>query len=175
MAASITIPFECFETKLTADDDRGFWRTALTVVADEFVNRFDEESTKGAWAIVIGACSHWAMPHKGRWTASGGFAYPGGYGRWFPKCDWSAILIYRQGKLLSVAKLPGKRVNLFQVAVPSRTLRHEQAVVHTRWSTGSKSVMFGFRILNEEWKCVAVSDEKARGPVVVSIPTSPRS
>ncbi len=166
----LIVPFEAIESNLAADDDRDFWHTALAVLADEFVHRREEESTKGAWAIVLGACFHWAMPHKGRWTAGGGFAYPGGSGQWFPKFDWSTTLIYRGGKLLPVAKLPGKKVNLFQIAIPSRTLRHKQAVVHSRWSTGSKSVMFGFRKLSEKWKCVAVSDEKARGPVLGSTP-----
>jgi len=165
ISEKLIVPFETIEAKLTADDDRAFWQTALAVLADEFANRHDEESAKGDWAIVVGACSHWKRPHQTRWTAAGGFAYPEGYREYFPKLDWSMTMIYRGGQLIPVGKLTEKRVNLFQIAIPSRTLRHKQAAVHTRWSTGSKSVLFGFRKLNGKWKCVAVSDEKVRGPV----------
>ena len=161
----LTLPFEAFEAKLAADDDRDFWKTALAVLAQEFLQRHEEEASKGDWAMVVGACSHWRRPHQSRWTLSGGFAWPAGYEQFFPKLEWSVILIYRDGQLLPAAKLPGKKVNLFQVAVPTRTLRHKQAAVHTRWSTGSKSVLFGVRSLDEKWKCVAVSDAESRGPV----------
>jgi hypothetical protein len=161
----LTVPFGAIEAKLAADDDRDFWQTALAVLADEFLQRHEEEASTGDWAIVIGACSHWKRPHQTRWTLSGGFAWPAGYKQFFPKLDWSVTLIYRDGHLLPAPKLPGKKVNLFQVAIPTRTRRHKQAAVHTRWSTGSKSVLFGFRSLNEKWKCVAVSDQEARGLV----------
>lgn len=160
------IPFDAIEAKLAPDDDRDFWQTALAVLADEFVHRHKDESAKGDWAVVVGACSHWQRPHQTRWTAAGGFAYPQGYRQYFPKFDWSITLIYQNGQLLPVAKQLGKKMKLFQVAIPSRTSRHRQAAVHTRWSTASKSVLFGFRNLNGTWKCVAVSDEKSRGPVI---------
>ncbi len=162
----IAIPFEVFEGRLTAHDDPDFWRLALTIFADEFVQRHQEESAKGDWALVVGACSHWMWPHKARWIAGGGFAYPVGFHQDFPRLDWTVILLYREGCLRPAKKLPGKRVRLFQIAIPSRTLRHKQAAVHTRWSTESKSVLFGFRKLDGKWKCVAVSDEKVRGPVL---------
>ncbi len=168
MAASerATIPFEVFEGKLRAHDDPDFWRLALVIFADEFVQRHEEESPKGDWAVVVGASSHWNRPHQTRWTAAGGFAYPEGYKQYFPKFDWSITLVYRGGQLVPVAKLSGKKVNLFQIAIPSRTMRHKQTAVHTRWSTAGKSVLFGFRKLNGKWKCVAASDEKLRGPVL---------
>ncbi len=162
---SLVVPFGAIEAKLASDDDPELWRVALAVLADEFEQRHDEESKMRNWAIVVGACSHWERPHQTRWTAAGEFAYPQGYKQYFPKLDWSVILVYRDGKLLPAAKLPGKKVSLFQVAIPSRTSRHKQAAIHARWSTSSKSVLFGFRNLNEKWKCVAVSDEKSRGPV----------
>lgn len=162
----VTIPFEVFEGKLTAHDDPDFWRIALFTFADEFVQRHEEESAKGDWAVVVGACSHWNRPHQTRWTAAGGFAYPEGYKQYFPKFDWSITLVYRDGQLVPVAKRPGKKVNLFQIAIPSRTMRHKQAAVHTRWSTAGKSVLFGFRKSDGKWKCVAASDEKSRGPVL---------
>jgi len=165
VSEKLIVPFEAIEAKLTADDDPTFWQTALAVLAEEFVHRHAEESAKGNWAVVVGACSHWERPHQTRWTAAGGFAYPEGYQQYFPKLDWTVTMLYREGRLLPVTKLPGKRVGLFQIAMPSRTLRHKQAAVHTRWPTGSKSVLFGFRKLNGKWKCVAVSDEKVMGPV----------
>lgn len=161
------IPFEAFEAKLAVDDDRAFWQIALTVLAEEFVQRQREESFSSDWAMMVGACSHWQRPHQARWTAAGGFAYPEGYKQHFPKLDWFVILVYRDGQFISNAKLSGKRVKVLRVAIPSRTARHKQAAVHARWPTASKSVLFGFRKVNEKWKCVAVSDEKSRGPVVM--------
>ena len=38
-AEQITVPFETIDAKLTADDDRDFWQTALAVLTDEFVQR----------------------------------------------------------------------------------------------------------------------------------------
>jgi|SRR5579863_916805 len=166
VSAKLIVPFEAIEAKLTADDDPAFWQTALAILADEFANRHDEESPAGNWAVVVGACSHWKRPHQIRWTAAGGFAYPEGYQQYFPKLDWSVTMIYREGQLIPVKKLREKKLRLFQIAIPSRTRRHKQAAVHTRWSTASKSVIFGFRKLDEKWKCVAVSDEKSRGPVL---------
>ena len=166
----LAVAFEAVESKLAADDDPAFWREALAVLAEEFVQRFQDELRGASWAMVVGACSHWQRPHQTRWTAAGGFAYPEGYKQWFPKLDWSVTLVYRNGRFEPKAKLPGKGFKLFQAALPSRTRRHNQAAVHARWHTSGKSVLFGFRKLNEKWKCVAASDEKSRGPVVVDEP-----
>ena len=159
------IPFEAVEAKLAADDDRDLWRAALCVLTDELVQRYGEESRTIACAMVLGACSHWVRPHQTRWTAAGGFAYPVGYREALPELDWSLILLFRDGQLIPVAKLPGKKSILFRVAIPSRTARHKQAAVHTRWSPGGETVFFGFRKVNEKWACVAASDEHSRGHV----------
>ena len=164
---NLGIAFEAVEAKLAADDDRAFWQVALTVLAEEFVQRHSEESCSANWAMMVGKCSHWRRPHQTRWTAAGGFAYPEGYRQCFPKLDWFVILVYRDGQFLPTTQLPGKRVKVLNVAIPSRTARHKQAAVHARWPTVSKSVLFGFRKVNEKWKCVATSDEKSRGPVVM--------
>jgi len=164
----LTIPFEAVEAKLAADDDRGFWRAALSVLTEEFVQRHAEESTNRDWAIVLGACSHWVRPHQTRWTAVGGFAYPGGYKESLPELDWSLILVFRDRQWIPVSKLPGKKLKLFRVALPSRTARHNQAAVHTHWSPGNETVLFGFRKLNQKWACVAASDEKYRGRITTS-------
>jgi hypothetical protein len=62
-------------------------------------------------------------------------------------------------------EMPGKKLMLFRLALPSRTARPNQAAVHTRWSPGSETVLFTFRRVKEKWKCVAASDEKSRGHV----------
>src|SRR6202162_5881277 len=130
-AKQITVPFEAIDAKLTADDDRDFWQMALAVLTDEFVQRHEQESPQQDWAIVVGACSHWERPHQTRWTAGGGFAAPKGYKQHFPTLDWTVVLIYQNGELLPAAKLPGKRVKLFQIAIPSRTRRHLRSEEHT--------------------------------------------
>lgn len=70
------ILFDALQTKLTPHDDRELWRAALPVLADEFAQRYAEESGRGVWAMVVGACSHWVRPHNSRWNAAGGFVYP---------------------------------------------------------------------------------------------------
>ena len=162
------IPFEVVKAKLGADDDRDFWQAALSVLAEEFIRRYTEASTNRDWAIVLGACSHWVRPHQTRWTAAGGFAYPDGYRESLPELDWSLILVYRDRQWIPLSKLPGKKLKLFRVALPSRTARHNQAAVHTRWSPGDETVLFGFRKVNENWECVAASDEKSKGRVTTS-------
>jgi hypothetical protein len=61
-----TILFDALEPKLAADDDRAFWRAALFVLGEEFAQRYAEESRRGVWAMVVGACSHWVRPHNSR-------------------------------------------------------------------------------------------------------------
>jgi hypothetical protein len=159
------IPFEVVESKLAAEDDRVFWHAALSVLTEEFLMRYAAESTNKHWAIALGACSHWVRPHQTRWTAAGGFAYPSGYKESLPELDWSLILVFRDRQWIPASKLPGKSVRIFRAALPSRTSRHNQAVVHTMWSPGNETVFFGFRKINEKWECVAASDEQSRGHV----------
>ena len=162
------LPFEVVEAKLSADDDRGFWQAALSVLTEEFVQRHVEESTNRDWAMVLGVCSHWVRPHQTRWTVAGGFAYPDGYRESLPELDWSLILVFRDRQWIPVSKLPRKKLKTLRVALPSRTARHNQAAVHTRWSPGNETVLFGFRKTNEKWDCVAASDEKSSGRITPS-------
>jgi len=153
----IPIPFEVVEAHLTADDDREFWQTALSVLADEFVTFVAKTRSEKDWAMLVAVCSHWRRPHQERWTAAGGFAWPS-ENTTFPKLDWSMTLLYRDAEFLAVPKLPSKGIRLFQVAIPSRTRQHKQAAVRARWGSNGESVLFGFRCVNGKWGCVAVSD-----------------
>jgi hypothetical protein len=160
-----SVPFEVVACRLAVEDDRDFWRTALAVFADEFIQRRNEKSKSGDWVLVVGACSHWVRPHQTRWTAAGGFASPDGYQNFLPEFDWSLIFVFRERRWIPVEKLPKKLLKVFRVAIPTRTARHKQAAVHTRWLPGSESVLYGFRNVNGNWECVAASDEKVRGHI----------
>ena len=76
------VVFEALQPKLAPHDDRELRRTALSVLADEFAQRYAEESGRGVRAMVAGARSHWVRPHNSRWKAAGGFVYPA---LWIPK------------------------------------------------------------------------------------------
>jgi hypothetical protein len=160
------IPFETLEPKLAADDDRALWQAALVVLTNEFMQRHAEESSRGIWAMVVGACSHWVRPHNSRWNAAGGFVYPDGYQDSVPELDWSLIFVFRNREWTQAVKPPGKKVKVFRVAIPARTARHRQAAIRTRWIPGGEAVLYGFRKVNQKWECVAASDEKSRGRLV---------
>ena len=151
----------------TTGDDPRFWQAALYVLADEFLQRYDREAKNDAWIFLIGTCSHWIRPHQARWTAAGGFAYPEGYQSLLPELDWSTILSCKGDSWTQLEKLPGKKPIIFRVAVPARSARHKQAAVHTKWSTSPVPVFYGFRNLRGSWKCVAASDERSQGGVIV--------
>jgi|SRR5271155_4071296 len=147
----LVIPFEALESKLRADDDRALWQAALLVLGDEFTQRCADESNGGAWAMVVGECSHWLRPHNSRWNAAGGFICPDGYQDYLPELDWSLIFLFRNREWTPVAKLPGKKVKIFRVAIPARTARHQQAAIHARWTPGGETVLYGFRKVAKRW------------------------
>jgi hypothetical protein len=157
--------FETIERKLAEDDDPALWRAALSVLADELAQRQGEEMSRGVWAMVVGACSHWVRPHNSRWNAAGGFVYPEGYKDSVPELNWSVIFVFRNKEWTSATKLPGKNLKVFRVAIPTRTARHKQAAIYTRWRPNGETVLYGFRKTRDKWQCVAASDEKSRGPV----------
>src|SRR5215470_7426646 len=69
------IPMDCILERLTAEDDRAAWKAVLSMVSEEFVERYRaEKRKKESWFLRIGACSHWVRPHQSRWIAAGGFA-----------------------------------------------------------------------------------------------------
>ncbi|HWN74450.1 MAG TPA: hypothetical protein VNO13_01830 [Candidatus Udaeobacter sp.] len=163
-----TILFETLEPKLVADDDHALWRAVLLVLTDELAQRRAEESQRGVWGMVVGACSHWVRPHNSRWNAAGGFVYPDGYKDSVPELDWSVIFVFQNREWVSVEKLPRKKIKVFRVAIPARTARHKQAAIHTRRAPNGETVLFGFRKITDKWECVAASDEKSRGPISLS-------
>ena len=165
-AENLKLPFEAVVTKLTEDDDRDFWQTALTVLTDEFLHRYDEEAKNREWVFIVGVCSHWVRPHNSSWkTKAGRFLHPEGYKDSSPQLDWSVTLVCKDRHWTLLEKLPGKRRVTFRVAIPARTARHKQAAVNTRWSPVEDTVFYGFRHRDGLWKCVAVSDEELRGRI----------
>lgn len=163
--AEQAIPFEIIEAKLGTDDDREFWQYALSLLAVEFMQRHAEKAREKDWVFIMGPCSHWVRPHNSLWNQAGGFAFPEGYKDSSPELDWSVIFLFRNRTWIPVQKLPGKRLNAFRIAIPSRTARHNQAAVNTRWTPGNVTVLYGFRKTRGNWNCVAVSDEKTKGRI----------
>lgn len=159
-------PFKALEIILSADDDPSLWRAALSVVTDDFLQKYSPRSASKNWGMVVGACSHWLRPHQTRWTAAGGFASPDGYRSLAPEFDWSVALLFRQGVWVPVARLPRRRLRFLRVVIPSRTARRRQAAIYSRWQPGEGSVCYGFRKFGGEWRCVAASDEDRRGRVL---------
>lgn len=153
-----TIPIEILASNLTSGDDPALWEEVLQSVAEEFTQHRPERMRVNGCALIIGACSHWNRPHQTRWTAGGGFAYPEGYKQRFPVLDWSVTLLLEGGNWRAAEKLPAKGMKLFQIAVPSRTARHNQAAIQARWSTAARAILFGFRKIAGKWQRVALAD-----------------
>jgi hypothetical protein len=164
-----TVVIEAVRSKLTAADDPDFWDTALTVLTDEFLQRYNRKANNQDWYFLVGACSHWVRPHNSRWSAKGGFVFPEGYQNGTPELDWSVILSRQDESWHSVEKLSGKKQTVLRVAVPARSARHKQAVVHTKWSTFQEPVLYGFRRLEGSWQCVAASDEGSQGSISLAV------
>jgi hypothetical protein len=155
---------------LTAEDDKDFWSTAVTVLLHDVATDLENARPKTDIYAQIGACSHWLRPHQTRWTTAGGFAWPSGYGAsdysrlGVPEFDWF-VLLRRDFETQSwqpVHKLAGKRHLIFRVALPTRTTRHPQAAIHTIWlprrpSDGQQKALriYGFRKIDGVWQCVA--------------------
>ena len=159
--------------QLTTEDDPAAWKEVLSVLGEEFVERYrTQKGRKESWFLRIGACSHWWRPHQSRWTAAGGFALPVGYkdacgwSQGLPEFDWSLILSFDGEHWRRVHKFRGKKQIVLRVAVPSRTARHNQAAVHTIWSTFRELTFYGFRDFDGKWVCVAASDEDKRGRIL---------
>jgi len=166
------IPLACLADYFTRQDDPRLWQRVLAVLDEEFIQRYREESKRREdWYLRIGACSHWIRPHQSRWTAAGGFAWPVGYkgaasmlSDGLPEFDWSVILRF-DGEWARVGRFSRKRQIVLRAAVPTRTMRHKQAAVHTMWSTSHRMTFYGFRNIEGIWICVAASDEDQHGRI----------
>jgi hypothetical protein len=163
-------PAQIFE-RLSGDDDPALWQEVLHVVAEDAAVLRATGGRSGLY-VTVGSCSHWARPHQSRWTAGGGFALPEGYGDGegflggLPNLDWSISLQFDPNGPAWVwpLKSPTKRFNSVRLAIPSRTLRHQQAAIHAVWSAGTldarrkQTVFYGFRKSKQSWKLVARSE-----------------
>jgi hypothetical protein len=135
---------DVLQPHLSANDDADFWRVVLDDLDKEFFQVGIDVSGHEIF-LQIGSCSHWVRPHQRRLTAAGGFAYPSGYSEsvygysGLPEYDWS-LLFHRdkvRGAWSESPKFYGKRKLVCRVAIPNRTLLHNQAVVHIFWSPGT--------------------------------------
>jgi hypothetical protein len=160
------------QTYVSEGDDPEFWSAAFDTLSGDFKLLSLDEIKSHNIFLQIGACSHWLRPHQTRLTHAGGFAYPAGYlsggqsRRGLLGFDWF-VLFYREekeGRWVLANKFFGKRKLICRVALPTRTLRHPQAVIHVLWSPGTpeqpdkkQEMFYGFRKIDGEWKCVADS------------------
>ncbi len=143
--------------KLDVEDDPDLWRVVLVKILS------DVQPMRGL-TVEVGRCSHWLRPHQTRWTADGGFAAPLGYGkgRCVPEFDWSVVFEW-SGEEWNVASDQSVKPS-FQVVVPARTTRHNQAAVFTHWKSGKKEkhIPYGFRKKRNGWQLTAVGNESEK-------------
>ena len=156
--------------RLSESEDARFWVKVFADLTQEFLLHYIDDCKGYDIFLQIGACSHWLRPHQTRLTAAGGFALPSGYlGGDFsrdglPEFDWS-VLFQRDKKQYAwfeSEKFFGKRQLLCRVALPTRTVQHNQAVVHVLWSPGTptqpskkEKSFLAYRKLSDEWQQVA--------------------
>lgn len=165
---------ELFLGRLSIEDDPAFWTMALgTMLRD--VEALDLCGRKQDDDVVlqIGACSHWSHPHWVRWKAAGGFASPDGYqgagvfGFGLPEFDWYILLQCdtQSGVWIAAERFAAKRARVLRAARPTRTRKHNQAVVSAIWKSGSparpggkRERRYGFRKRSGVWRCVAAEE-----------------
>jgi hypothetical protein len=154
--------------RLGETDDPEFWRVAvgLIVIASEELELSD--SPKQTTLLEVGACSHWIRPNQMRTRVAGGFAAPHGYGNRgggyaftaLPEFDWSCTWQWQpdQRHWSSTLESRSRRPLTLRIALPTRTVQHKQAAVHTRWAPGSPShprtkldQLFFFRNTKDGW------------------------
>jgi hypothetical protein len=134
---------------LQASDDESLWMAASGVLVKEFLSG----PLKGDYNFLqIGLCSHWLRPHQTRWTAAGGFAWPSGYGggsgssrSGLPEFDWSVTLHFKNDGWKAIDHPGGKRARVLRVAIPARTVKHNQTVMDLRWLPAKGSIFLGWR------------------------------
>jgi hypothetical protein len=125
------------------DDDPQLWDVVIAHLLNWLEPQIDVTKRRPLF-IRVGPCSHWRRPHSWRHTLAGSKGWPRGYGDGgtLPQLDW-AVLLHWQPKEHSWQLATGlhtKRYYLFQVAIPSRSARHNQALVHSRWLPGPRRV-----------------------------------
>jgi hypothetical protein len=162
---SAAVLMESIGPHLTAEDDAAIWQEVLRTVLMDIETLGAASELPEKKFIKIGLCSHWMRPHKSRWTAAGGFAWPSGWHGvsgfsrlGLPELDWSVVFETAGEGWQKAAKFSGKRRLEVRVAVPARTARHPQAAIHTLWSPSNQRTFYGFRQKDESWKLAARSD-----------------
>ena len=167
--------------RLDDEDDRELWKAVCSSVYQDAESLVQDVVQSVHIVTEIGKCSRWLRPHQTRWTADGGFAWPTGYGgagysrEGLPEFDWSCVANWDPAVsawvLHSGRAFDSTRVLRFRVAVPSRTMRHQQAAIHTVWTPGPPQhrrqellQLYGLRRLKDGWGQTAYDawpDEKA--------------
>lgn len=158
---------------ISDSDDALFWQTVLDDLEQEFSLLDIDQCKDFDIFLQIGACSHWLRPHQTRLTTAGGFAFPVGYlGSGFsrnglPEFDWFVLFHWNKskGEWLESERFFGKRRLVCRVALPTRTLKHNQAVVNVFWSPGTPNqpkqkakLFYAYRKIMDEWKQVAAGE-----------------
>ena len=161
---------------LTQEDDPLFWAIATYTLLGDMYLFLTREPQKHEIFVQLGACSHWLRPHQTRLTLAGGFALPVGYSNsglsreGSPEYDWDIKIHwnYTINDWVLTDKFFGKRKLIRRFTLPTRTLRHNQAAIHSLWTPGSprkpnekRIEYFGFRKVNKTWKCVFPSSAGA--------------
>jgi hypothetical protein len=159
--------------KLGLEDDVALWVAAWKEIVPPIESAATNLDRAMALYLQIGSCSHWLRPHQTRLASAGGFAWPAGYGggRYsrlgLPELDWKVLLRWNANELQwePASRFKSKRRLVCRVAVPGRTRRHQQAVVHVRWEPGTieephrkATRYYAFRRAVGDWLCAASGD-----------------
>jgi hypothetical protein len=162
----------CIAPHLTCDDDPALWRAVVREIFRDAETLCVKARRRSSIFVQIGACSHWQRPHQHRWLKDGSFAAPYGYGsnafniHAWPVLDWSVLFEWNAEAegWGQAEKTSGRRPLVLRIAVPTRTLAHAQAAVHSVWTPGSPTTpklgilrLYGFRRRAKIWKCTATA------------------
>lgn len=152
-----------------------FLRTALSTIFHDAAFEAGNLKPDSSVYLRVACHSHWKRPHQVRWTMDGGFAYPQTYTHFANSLldsadtDWTAFFEWEPAeqtwRLVPVREVPPKGAPFLGVMLPSRTARHAQAAIYTRWSpplpgSGPETYfrIYGFRNLKDQWQLTACED-----------------
>lgn len=148
------------QLELSPGDDVKLWDNVLAHLLSWLEPQISL-TRRRALFIRLGLCSHWNRPHYWRHTIAGSKGWPRGYGggAGLPELDWSILLRWKPKDQcwLPAEGIHTKRYYLLQVAIPLRSVRHNQALVHSRWLPGPRSIegsgtLFFFQKASGSWQ-----------------------
>jgi hypothetical protein len=155
---------------LSPNDDINLWLLFFEIWKEDFQLNQSKDLDDYEIFLQIGACSHWLRPHQTRLTAAGGFAYPVGYGgnstysrSGKPEFDWSVLFHFDKIKQdwFYAEKQFGMNKLVCRVALPNRTIQHNQAVANVIWLSGTpqnpkekSKIFYAFRKVENIWKFI---------------------